>query len=150
MICFSEECKNARPRAAPIATLSSMLHESGWKAEPPTAMHQSRNMNNGCNSTNRQIQLRLAKSLYLCTMRNWPHVGKNSCKFDYNKVIKKKKKKSALYRYIDGLELTHDLQLTWLSVRLEDWGLNVWLEFTRGRKFTAPMACVFALTCTGQ
>ena len=35
MICFSDVCKNARPRAAPIAILSLRLHDNGSKAAPP-------------------------------------------------------------------------------------------------------------------
>jgi hypothetical protein len=42
MICFSDECKNAKPRAASIAILSLVFHESGSKLGFP---NQNKNTN---------------------------------------------------------------------------------------------------------
>lgn len=35
MICLSDECRKARPRAAPMAIFILVLHESGSNAAPP-------------------------------------------------------------------------------------------------------------------
>lgn len=37
MICFSDVCKNASPRAAPMAILSLRFHDNGSKAAPPAS-----------------------------------------------------------------------------------------------------------------